>query len=234
MDFKGWQRQKYTANTVQQHIESALSKLLKEDVTLKGAGRTDAGVSAYNQVANFNFAGKIEKVRFIYSVNSLLPRTITVKNVVRVPLNFHSRFSATRRDYIYKVTTKRISIGRQYYYKISFDPDFKSIDSFFTFLKKQTNFRSLCKNSEDKNGFCCRIFELKYQRIKSKNEIHFTISSNRFLHSMVRAIIGCALDIGRGKTDIKTITEKIKSGEKIPLHYLPANALFLNKIHYKK
>jgi len=232
LNFNGWQKQKYTSNTIQEQIESSIETLLKQGIKLTGAGRTDSGVSAYNQVANFKYHDKIDIVKFTYSLNSILPESITVKKVLNVPLDFHSRYSAKKRDYIYKIKTKKISIDRQHHYKISFDLDFKSIDSFFSFLKKQKYFRSLCKNIEDKNNFICRIIDLNYKQLKTKNEILFYISANRFLHSMVRAIVGCALEIGRGKIDLKQIKEKIKSGEKIPIHYLPANALFLNKIHY--
>ncbi len=232
LNFNGWQKQKYTSNTIQEQIENSIGKLLKEEIKLTGAGRTDSGVSAFNQVANFKYHDKLDTSKFTYSLNSILPETITIKKAMNVPLDFHSRYSAEKRDYIYKIATQKISIGREHHYKIGFELDFKNIDSFLSFLKKQKNFRSLCKNKEDKNNFICNIFELNYRQLKSKNEILFFISANRFLHSMVRAIIGCTLEIGRGKIDLYIIKEKIKSGEKIPIHYLPANALFLNKIHY--
>jgi len=232
LNFNGWQRQSYTSNTLQEQIESSIEKLLSERIKLTGAGRTDAGVSAYNQTANFKYPGNIDNKKFIHSLNAILPDSITLKKIATVPLDFNSRYSAKKRDYIYKITTQKISLGREHYYKIRYDINFKKIDSFFNFLKKQKNFRSFCKNGEDKNNFFCRILDLKYKQVKSKNEILFFISANRFLHSMVRAIVGCALEIGRGKIDLKKIKEKIKSGEKIPVHYLPANALFLNKIHY--
>jgi len=232
LNFNGWQKQKYTSNTIQEQIETSIEKLLRKEIKLIAAGRTDSGVSAHNQVANFKSHDKLDIMKFAYSLNSVLPETILIKKVLNVPLNFHSRYSAKKRDYVYKVTTKKKSLGRHYYYKIGFDPDFKNIDTFFSFLKKQKNFGSLCKNGQDKKNFICEIFDLNYRQMKSKNEILFFISANRFLHSMVRAIFGCALEIGRGKIDIKNIKDKIKSGEKIPVHYLPANALFLNKIHY--
>ncbi|MEO6693672.1 MAG: tRNA pseudouridine(38-40) synthase TruA [Ignavibacteria bacterium] len=232
LSFKGWQRQSYTDNTIQGQIESSLEKVLKEKISLKAAGRTDSGVSAFNQIANFNYHSKIQIKKFTLSLNAILPEAITIKKISNVPMDFHSRYSARRRDYIYKINTQKISLDRQYHFKIWYDLNFEKIDSFFNFLKRQKNFRSLCKNKEDKNNFICRIYELKYNRIKSKNEIIFLVSANRFLHSMVRAIIGCALDIGRGKIELKKIKEQIKSGEKIPIHYIPAKALFLKKIHY--
>lgn len=231
-NFKGWQKQKYTNDTVQGKIESSIEKILKSRIILLGSGRTDSGVSAYNQVANFKYHGKIDIKKFHYSLNSLLPDSITVKKISKVNPDFHSRYSAKKREYIYKTTNVRKSIERDYYYKTNLDLDFKKIDEFFGFILEQNYFKTFCKNKEDKNNFLCRIYEIKYKNNKSKGELIFSITANRFLHSMVRAIIGCSLDIGRNKIIFNKIKDKIKKGEKINVYYLPANALFLNKIYY--
>jgi tRNA pseudouridine38-40 synthase len=231
-NFKGWQKQKYTKDTIQEQIETAAEKILKSRIKLIGAGRTDSGVSAFNQVANFKFAEKIESQKFEYSLNSVLPDSITVKKISTVPLDFHSRYSARRREYLYKVTTRKKSIEGDYYYKTNIGINFEKIDEFFDFILKQNYFKSFCKNKEDRNNFFCKVYEIKYKHLKSKSEIIFSITANRFLHSMVRAILGCALEIGKGKIILKNIKEKIKKGEKISVYYLPANSLFLNKIYY--
>ncbi|MCY7362569.1 MAG: tRNA pseudouridine(38-40) synthase TruA, partial [Ignavibacteria bacterium] len=115
---------------------------------------------------------------------------------------------------------------------INYIPDFNKIDKFIKFIKKARNFKSLCKNKDDIREFECVIFDFSYKFIKSKKEIIFTISANRFLHSMVRAIIGSALEIGRGKEDLINVIKKIEKGERLGIPYLPGNALFLNKIYY--
>jgi tRNA pseudouridine38-40 synthase len=232
LGFSGWQRQKHTSDTIQEQIEVAAGKLLKEKVSIIGAGRTDSGVSAYNQVANFHYKGKIDLPKFRYSLNSILPGSITVKSVSRVPQKFHSRYSAVKRSYVYKITTNKKSIGRDEYYRIKSDLNFQDVERFIELVKKQTNFRSFCKNKEDKFDFFCRIFEFKYRKFNRKGEILFTITASRFLHSMVRCLIGCAIETGSGKMSLKYIKDKIKKGEKVNVHYLPANALFLNKIYY--
>ncbi|MEO8210821.1 MAG: tRNA pseudouridine(38-40) synthase TruA [bacterium] len=231
-NFKGWQKQKYSSETVQEQIETSIEKILNCKIILFGAGRTDSGVSAYNQVANFKYKQKLNFRKFIYSLNSVLPASITVKKISNVSPDFHSRYSAKKREYIYKVTTGKKSIERDYYYKASFDFDFKKIDEFFKFILKLHYFKVFCKNKEDRKNFLCKIYDIRYKNLKSKNEIIFFITANRFLHSMVRAIVGCALDIGRKKIILKNIKEKIKKGEKINVCYLPANALFLKKIYY--
>ena len=231
-NFKGWQRQKYTKETVQEYIESSLEKLLKEKIILTVAGRTDSGVSAYNQVANFHYTNKIDITGIKYSLNSILPGDITIKNISRVSPEFHSRYSALKREYIYKISFCKKSIRRNEFYRINYSLDYVKIDEFIKFVKEMTYFRSFCKNTEDKNNFSCRIYDLRYKYKKAENLLIFTITANRFLHSMVRSIIGCALEIGRGKLNLNYIQEKTKKGEKPGSVYLPSNALFLNKIYY--
>lgn len=230
--FNGWQRQKSTANTIQEQIELSLEKLLKKRINVIGSGRTDAGVSAFNQIANFHFEGSFNRVKFKYSLNSILPPEITIKKIQIEKPEFHARFSATRRQYFYKICIDKRSLRRDEFLKINFIPDFIEIDKFQKFIKDQKKFRSFCKNKEDKHEFMCDVTEFDFKYSKLKKEIIFTITASRFLHSMVRALIGCALEIGRGKIKFNEIKEKIKKGEKIRIHYLPANALFLNKIYY--
>ena len=230
--YKGWQKQKYTDNTIQEKIESSIEILLKTKIKLNVAGRTDAGVSAFGQIANFNIPLKLDPQQFTYSLNALLPDSITLKKILSVNPSFHSRYSAKKREYIYNVTFKKKSIGRDWYYKLNGKIDFMKIDQFVKFIRQQTYFRSFCKNREDKKNFVCFIYDFRYKIVKSRDELVFRITANRFLHSMIRAIIGCALDIGKGKIILNNIRKKIERGEKISVNYLPSTALFLNKIYY--
>jgi len=232
LKYFGWQKQKYTKNTLQEELETALKTLLKTEVKVTAAGRTDTKVSAYNQTVNFFSEKNLDLKKFRHSLNALLSENVSVKKISKVNNEFHSRYSAKSREYIYRITTDKKSINKDYYYKINYMPDLRKIDDFIKFILRRKNFRSLCKNIEDRNGFKCEIHEFKYKFIKSKNEMIFTISANRFLHSMIRALLGCTLDISRGKEDPKRIKELIKKGEKFKIHFLPANALFLNKISY--
>jgi len=229
-DFNGWQRQKNSKNTIQETLESSLSNILRKNISVIGAGRTDSGVHALNQVANFKFARQFDNQKVLYSLNSVLPKTITIKNIKRVPLNFHARYSAQKREYQYQVTFKKRSVGADYFYKLNYKLDYRLIDEFIEILKGENSFKSLCKNQTDKNDFMCNVFLLKY--VLNKNEMIFNIIANRFLHSMVRAAIGCLVDIGRGKLDFKKTKKEFEKGDKIRALYLPGNALFLKKIYY--
>lgn len=232
-EFCGWQKQKKSRNSIQEVIESGLEKLLKERIKITGAGRTDAGVHAYNQIANFNTGNKIENInKFIYSLNSIIPKSITVKSVKKVKNDFHSRYSAKKREYIYKIITKDISIGRKYYFKLNYKLDFKIIDEFIKILTGYKSYKALCKNAEDKHNFCCDMKSITYKQNMKEGTIEFKLTSDRYLHSMVRATLGTLIDLGRNRIELSDTIIKFNKGEKIKATYLPANALFLNKIYY--
>lgn len=232
VDFNGWQRQKNTKNTIQEYLESSLKSLLKQNINITGAGRTDAEVSAFNQVANFKTEAKFENKRFLYSMNSILPNTITVKKISKVPLDFHSRYSAKKREYIYKISFRKRSIEGRYFYKLIYNLDFKLLDEFIKILTGYKCYKSLCKNTSDKHNFYCNVHSIEYKYSKKKDELIFKIISDRFLHSMVRGTIGCLVDVGRKKLDFEETKSSFQKGEKIKTTYLPGNALFLKNIYY--
>ena len=231
--FKGWQRQKNTTDTIQERIESAIRTITRNvAVCLTVAGRTDAGVSAENQVANFHIDSELTEKKFLYSVNSLLPKEITIKEISKTQDHFHARYSAYRRQYSYRCTTIRRSIDCDFYYHVKHEPDIEKIRKFMAAVCKLNYFKSFCKNKEDKRNFECSIKLFSLESKPEYNELLFTISADRFLHSMIRALIGCSLDISRGMLETDAVISGAKRGEKFKIHYLPATPLILNKIFY--
>ena len=115
----GWQKQKNTNKTIQNVLESSLKIILGSDIPVTGAGRTDTGVHALNMTAHFDFNEDIEKNSFLHSVNRVLPRDIVLKNIRKVKTDFHARYHAKKREYIYKITTKDIAVGKDYFYKLN-------------------------------------------------------------------------------------------------------------------
>ncbi|MBS1519069.1 MAG: tRNA pseudouridine(38-40) synthase TruA [Bacteroidetes bacterium] len=232
-NFNGWQKQRHTKETIQEYLESAIEILVREKITLYAAGRTDAGVSAFNQSANFKAETKIpDKTKFLYSLNSILPDSITVKSIKNVSPDFHARYSARKREYLYFVTREKRSIGGDFFYNYNYDLDFSKIDDFIGFIKQLEYFKTLCKNKEDSHNFGSIIYDFDYKIKRAGKEIIFRISANRFLHSMVRSILGCTLEIGSSKKNTDETKKSILKGDKIRIYYLPSNALFLNKILY--
>ena len=185
-----------------------------------------------NQTANFKTSKKLDTKKLVYSLNSVLPDSITVKKAVKAKDDFHARYSAKKKEYIYQVSCGKKSIEGDYYYKLNYELDLKAIDELAEFFRGEHSFKPLCKNKTDKHDFRCNITKLDYKRRNRNKEIIFRIEANRFLHSMIRALVGCLIDAGRGKADVKTIKQKFLKGEKIKTTYLPAKGLILNKIYY--
>jgi len=173
---------------------------------------------------------------FIVSFNSFSEISVNLKllllSVKKVRDDFHSRYSAKKREYVYKIITKDVSIGRKYYYKLIYKLDFKIIDEFIKILTGYRSYKSLCKNTEDKHNFCCDMKSISYKLNKKEGTIEFKLISDRYLHSMVRAILGTLIDLGRKRIELSDTIMKFNKGESIRATYLPANALFLNKIYY--
>ena len=233
-NYYGWQRQK-NKPTIQESIEETLQVLFpKEKIKLFGAGRTDAGVHALNQVANFRVSRECFKAvypKLLRSLNSMLPDDITIKKVNTVRDSFHARYSAKRRNYKYLITTKKRSYnGEKYYFiKTKFDIDLGK--EYCKLLIGDHSFKSMCKNKEDDHNFMCCIYYAGVRKLKD-GSIVFEISANRFLHSMVRAIIGMMINIASSKVTLKEFYQKFKKGEKLSMQFVPANALILDKIIY--
>ncbi len=229
-DYFGWQRQKAAHRTVQETIERSLKKITGIDVTLIAAGRTDTGVHAMNQTANFKTDRKLDTVKLVYSLNSVLPDSITIKKAAKVKDDFNARYSAKGKEYIYRISTGKKSIGGAYFTRMNYDLNYSIIKDLVQFFKGEHSFKSLCKNKTDKHNFKCNI--TKFTFTKKGSELIFRIEGNRFLHSMIRALIGCIVDAARGKSDVKEIKQKFKKGDNIKATYLPAKGLTLNKIFY--
>lgn len=234
-NYFGWQRQKKD-KSIQQTIEDALTIIFRDEkVTIVGAGRTDAGVHAYNQCANFKIDKKkfeIAGIKRLYSsVNGLLPDDIVVKKINIVPIDFSSRYSAKSREYKYRITGTPRAIDGDKLYCIKHGFDMKAAKGFCKEIKGKHSFRSLCKNTDDDHGFMCDIKNADV-KIRKDGIIEFTISANRFLHSMVRAIVGAMLKVASGKLSLNEFTQKFKKGDEIKTQYVPAKALFLSKVNY--
>lgn len=245
-NYFGWQRQAKRQKgipskpTIQQAIEESLQVLFKgEKIQLIGAGRTDAGVHALNQAAHFKlskksaakYSGRNGLNKLSYSLNAILPSNIVVKRISRVSNDFHARYSARERIYRYFLTTQRHAVGsdKMHLVKTRFDVDLAK--EFCKLLTGYRSFKSLCKNQNDDYDFKC---DVKYAKIVKMKEgiIKFEISASRFLHSMVRAVVGAMISAASGKMSLKEFQNKFNKGEKIKSQYVPANALFLVKVKY--
>ena len=231
-NFVGWQQQE-NGQSIQSTLQEALFKLTGEDIIIFGAGRTDAGVHAYGQVASFNLNKKIEIDVIRDGLNQhLRPQPIAVQKAELVEDDFHARFSAKKRWYEYKIINRRppltIDINRAWCVYKNLDIEKMKSESASFLGKHDLNaFRSA--HCQSKNS----IKTIDSISIRNKDEkIIFEISAKSFLHSQVRIMIGTLVDIAKGNIN-KTILDIINSKQReIAGQTAPAHGLYLKRIEY--
>lgn len=228
--YSGWQIQKNQIS-VQQRITDSIETILKVKVNLIGSGRTDAGVHALGQVANFRTEIDIDQYKFLYSLNSILPRDISIRKMERVVENFHSRFDAKKRTYIYLISDQKSPFYDNYSYFYHFNVDCKRLNVLSESVLGRHDFSSFSKKNSDTNNKICEIFDAYWKR--SRGLTFFYISADRFLHGMVRAITGTLLHALKNNLDHLYIDEVITSRDREKAaEAVPAKGLFLFKVKY--
>lgn len=236
--FYGWQKQK-DIPTVQSSIESALSIILRKNPAsrLSVAGRTDTGVHALGMVCNFKTEFPIPNFhKFLVSVNALTKRGVSVKNIVEVPIDFHSRFSCTGREYIYKIYYSKYESsfveGRAYWEKHPVDWDF--VENQLTNLIGEKDFRSLTKAKSMAGKRAIRnIFDIRLERLTS-DWVQVRIRANGFMHNMVRITVGTLLDIGKGRWKSRSIGSILEEKNRsIAGITLPPDGLYFVRAYYE-
>lgn len=228
--YHGWQCQP-NASSVQETLNKAVSVILNADINLMGAGRTDTGVHATEMYAHFDFEKPFDLKSIVHKLNSYLPKDIVVYAVIPVPDEAHARFDATKRTYEYHINTFKdafLQDGSWYFHK---KLDLDSMNEASKLLFNHTDFQCFSKVNTDVNTFDCTIFEAYWQQ--KDNQIVFTISANRFLRNMVRAIVGTLVNVGLHKISLDDFNEIIKSKNREKAGFsVPAHGLYLTKIEY--
>ncbi|MDX1740871.1 MAG: tRNA pseudouridine(38-40) synthase TruA [Rhodothermales bacterium] len=195
-NYSGWQVQKEEPS-VQAVLEEALSVALRVQTGVVGSGRTDAGVHSRGQVGHFDHPEPVDEYRLMSSLNGLLPGDIAVRAVEPVSDAFHARYDATSRLYRYYVTTRPTALQRLFRTRIHPDTDFQAMNSAATVLVTRDDFSSFCRTQSETRNRVCGV--KRAQWVSEENGYHrFEIEADRFLHGMVRAIVGTLLEVGRG------------------------------------
>lgn len=207
--YHGWQVQP-NAVTVQEVLEDALGKLVRQPVPLVGAGRTDAGVNAECMVAHGDFPCEVDAVQLVYKLNKMLPPDVAVTDVRRVKDDAHARFDAVSRRYNYRVVTAKSPFARRYACRVMPGVDFEAMNRAAELLYEYTDFTSFSKLHTDAKTNNCRVTHAVW-RMVGEHEWVFEIEADRFLRNMVRAIVGTLLMVGRGKMDIDGFRAVIES-----------------------
>lgn len=218
--------------SVQEELEKALSLLLREEIKTTGAGRTDTGVHAKKMLAHFDTVVEVDPAQLIYRLNSFLPPDIAVKRIFEVRPDVHARFDATYRTYEYYVSTAKNPFTNEsawQFYRHSID--LHRMNAACHILFEYEDFASFSKVGGDNKTTLCKIYKAEWEQMGT--ELRFTISANRFLRNMVRAIVGTMIDIGTGKREPGELRHIIESKNRNAAgSSAPAHGLFLVDVGY--
>ena len=228
--YHGWQYQP-NASSVQETMNKAVSTLLNTEINLMGAGRTDTGVHAKEMYAHFDFDNVFEVANLVHKLNSFLPKDITVYDIIPVLNEAHTRFDALKRTYEYHINTFKDPFLQEQSWYFHQSLDVNLMNEAAQLLFNHTDFQCFSKVNTDVNTFDCTIFEAFWKQENDK--LIFTISANRFLRNMVRAIVGTLVNIGLNKITLTDFENIIKSKNRDKAGFsVPAHGLYLTKIEY--
>lgn len=228
--YHGWQIQPNAAS-VQETLNKALSVILGSEINIMGAGRTDTGVHAREMYAHFDIEKTFDAAKIIHKLNSFLPKDIVVYEIIPVHDDAHCRFDATSRTYEYHIHTFKDAFEEHlsWYYHQKLDLDL--MNQAAKILLQHTDFQCFSKVNTDVNTFDCTITEAFWKQ--ENNKLVFTISANRFLRNMVRAIVGTLVNVGLHKINIDDFEQVILAKNRGKAGFsVPAHGLFLTKIEY--
>ncbi len=231
-DFHGWQVQP-NQPTVQEALERALSTVLRTNVDIVGSGRTDAGVHARGQVAHIVSASELDTSKLVRSLNGILPNSAVVLAMELAPDGFHSRYDAIRRTYFYHAATAPRSLDRTARWQLIPSPDFMLMNEAAKSLIGAHNFESFCLAQSATKNRVCTIEKAVWVEESRPNDWRFEVAANRFLHGMVRTIVGTLLEVGRGKRPADDVGRVISAMDRRAAGTAaPAHGLVLERVDY--
>lgn len=231
--YVGWQLQP-NGISVQEVMQKAFSTILRTDIEITAAGRTDSGVHARCMVAHFDYEGDYTiDVEFVNKLNSFLPRDVSIHKIVEVKTDVHARFDAISRKYEYHLVLNKDVFLNDFAMRIFNPLDFEAMNKAAEVLSKYTDFTSFSKLHTDVKTNNCKIIYAKWT--SEKDKWVFTIEADRFLRNMVRAIVGTLLDVGRGKMSVDEFRIIIESKNRSDAGAsVPAKGLYLVNVEYPK
>ncbi len=231
-DFGGWQKQKNHLN-IQGEIEKAIQTITGEEVELIGSGRTDAGVHALAQVANFKLNSSFPIEKMAIAINSQLKKSIRIKNAEEVPEQFHSRYHCHKKTYEYIIdnSSQGSAIYRNLSYHVSQPLNVEAMKESATYLIGEHDFSSFKSSGTSSKSSVRTIYEAEI--LKQNERIVIRLTGNGFLYNMVRIISGTLLEIGKGDKQPEEMREIILAKDRKKAgKTLPPYALFLVQVEY--
>ena len=232
--YHGWQVQP-NAITVQQVLEDALQKVLQHAVQTVGCGRTDTGVHARQFYVHFDTtAGAVigDGVRFLYQLNAILPHDIAVRNILPVTEEAHARFDAVSRSYEYRMHFRKDPFLSGLSWRQRTVPDVEAMNAAAELLLEYTDFSCFSKSNTQVFTNNCRITHAGWHW-PDEQQLFFSITADRFLRNMVRAIVGTLMEVGSGKIPPEGVRAVIESKDRCHAGVsVPACGLYLTKVAY--
>lgn len=229
-NYNGWQAQQNSMG-VQTVVENTLSKLLQHQIKIVGSGRTDTGVHCEQQFFHTDIEQAFDKVNLLLRINSFLPKDIVIRSIKAVKVTANARYDAIERTYRYEITRMKNPFldGLAWHF---FKPlDIQTMNQAAALLVGEHDFECFSKVKTDVNHFLCTVKKAAWR--EDNNRLVFTISANRFLRGMVRAVVGTLLDIGAGKISMKDFQAIIRSKDRKKAGAnVPSHGLYLMKVKY--
>lgn len=229
--YHGWQVQPHS-ESVQGELQRALTTLLRKEVEVVGAGRTDTGVHARHMAAHFDWDEELDTTQLAYRLNRILPRDIAIQKIETVDGDMHARFSATARTYHYYIHLRKNPFRSRYSLETHYELDFEKMNRAAETLLETEDFGAFCKSHSDVKTTICKVTEARWIQ-QTDDEWYFRITANRFLRNMVRAVVGTLIEVGRGRASIEDFQRIIEGKKRTDAgESMPAHALFLEKVEY--
>ena len=230
--YSGWQKQGNTASTIQGKLEKAISGLLGEEIEVAGSGRTDAGVHAVGQVANFKTTKKLNTAEFMDKLNEILPEDIAVFDIQVAEPRFHARLSAKEKVYRYTIRNSVASdvFRRKFEYKLPEKLDLAAMDEAAKLLLGTHDFRGFA-TGRTKKSTVRTISDIAIE--KNGDQIHITFTGDGFLYNMVRILTGTLIEVGLGQRKSESVVEVFDTKDRTKAGFTaPPQGLCLMEVRY--
>lgn len=231
--YKGWQVQKSTDDTIQGKLQKVIESICSHPVEVIGSGRTDAGVHARGQVANFHMDGDMGDRELLDRINHYLPGDIAVTSLAQVDDRFHSRYNAKSKTYVYRINTSQMSnvFEHRFVYEYGQALDESRMREAAGLLLGTHDFKSFCGNKKMKKSTVRTIYAIAIDRIGDEIKISYT--GDGFLQNMIRILTGTLIEVGRGDKRPEDVTEILNAKDREVAGYTaPPQGLILEEVQY--
>ncbi len=230
--YRGWQRIPGVDATIQGKLEKTLSRILEEPIEIAGSGRTDAGVHALGQVANFHCESTMSSDEILELLRRYLPDDIGIYSCRDVSERFHARLNAVEKTYRYRIWNSNAPcvFERRYTAKIEEPLDLEKMKEAAKFLEGSHDFSAFCANPKMKKSTIRNIRNISVEELG--NEVWITVTGNGFLYHMMRILVGTLVEVGRGERSAETIPQLFAARREQAGFLMPASGLCLMEVTY--